>query len=74
MAAHREGVKTVLFPENNRKDLEDIPQEVLAEVKMIAVKSFHEVIELALAPADASAKRPPQTPPFYGHQPTGGLS
>jgi ATP-dependent Lon protease len=79
MAAHREGVHTVLYPEGNRKDVEDIPQEVLAEVKMIPVKSFHDVITLALAPADAAAaKRPPQPPPFYGERPSsmppGGLS
>jgi ATP-dependent Lon protease len=79
LAAHREGVHTVLFPDGNRKDLEDIPQEVLAEVKMIPVKSFHDVIALALAPAEAAAKRPPQTPPkpYYPDQPSmppGGLS
>ena len=72
LAAHREGVKTVLFPENNRKDLEDIPQEVMAEVKMIPVKTLHEVIELALAPVSTTAlpvkpqtwtgRQPPTTP------------
>jgi ATP-dependent Lon protease len=77
MAAHREGVHTVLYPEGNRKDLEDIPQEVSSQVKMIAVKNFHEVIELALAPAEAADHvRPPQAPPYHGgrHVPPGGLS
>jgi ATP-dependent Lon protease len=77
LAAHREGVKTVLYPENNRKDLEDIPQEVLAEVKMIPVKTFHEVLELALAPAAAASAHPPQQPwhaPRPNIPPPGGLS
>jgi ATP-dependent Lon protease len=77
LAAHREGVKTVLYPENNRKDLEDIPQEVLAEVKMIPVKTFHEVLELALSPAVATTAHPPQQPwhaPRPNIPPPGGLS
>ena len=77
LAAHREGIKRVLYPEGNRKDLEDIPVEVSSELQMIAVKNFQEVIELALEPADAAQKRPPQPPPFYGERPSmppGGLS
>ena len=79
LAAHREGIKTVLFPENNRKDLDDIPSEVQAEVKMIAVKNFQEVIELALAPIlEASGKQPPSAAPWLGGRPPivppGGLA
>jgi ATP-dependent Lon protease len=77
LAAHREGIKRVLFPEGNRKDLEDIPQEVLSELQMIAVKNFQEVIELALEPLTDAQKRTPQPPPFYGERPSlppGGLS
>ncbi|MDE2237598.1 MAG: endopeptidase La, partial [Elusimicrobia bacterium] len=78
LAAHREGIRTVLYPEGNRKDLEDIPEEVRSELKMIAVKNFREVLELALAPAAASPqKRAPAPQPYYGERPTlpsGGLS
>ena len=35
LAAHRAGVKTVIAPENNRKDLEDIPQSVLKDLQFI---------------------------------------
>ena len=77
LAADREGLKTVLFPDANIKDLEDIPAEVRARVKMIPVKHFREVAALALgavaAPPDAkpvwlapgapsaSAKQPPHS-------------
>ncbi len=48
LAAHREGVKTVLFPEANIKDLEEIPKEVLDGLKMIPVKHMDQVLKHAL--------------------------
>ncbi|MHB2026555.1 MAG: endopeptidase La [Elusimicrobiota bacterium] len=51
MAAHREGIKIVIYPDQNQKDLEEIPKEILAELKMIPVKHFEDVIALALSPA-----------------------
>ncbi|MBI4346528.1 MAG: endopeptidase La, partial [Elusimicrobia bacterium] len=51
MAAHREGLKTVLFPFGNTKDLEDIPKDVLAQIEMVPVKHVSEVFAKALAPA-----------------------
>ncbi len=48
LAAHREGIKTVLFPEQNKKDLEDIPSEILSDLKMLPVSHFKEVVEAAL--------------------------
>ncbi len=81
LAAHREGIKTVLFPEQNQKDLEDIPAEILSVVKMIPVKNFKEVIDIALAPAaDGEAKTTPHAQRWTAptarpaNPPTGGLS
>jgi ATP-dependent Lon protease len=48
LAAHREGLKTVLFPFANVKDLEDIPADVRAALKLVPVKHFSEVAALAL--------------------------
>ena len=48
LAAHREGVKTVLYPESNKKDLEEIPTEVLNQIKMIPVKSMEQVLKYSL--------------------------
>jgi ATP-dependent Lon protease len=49
LAAHRAGVTTVLIPEDNRKDLKDIPEAVLAETTVVPVKHMDEVLRHALA-------------------------
>ena len=81
LAAHRDGIKTVLYPAANTADLEDIPADILREVKMIPVTNFGEVLELALAPAQRrSAARPrgreawPQAAPLSIPPPTGGVA
>ena len=48
LAAHRGGVKVVIIPEENKKDLPDIPKEVLKDVKVIAVDHMDEVIPHAI--------------------------
>ncbi len=49
LAAHRAGIETVLIPEENMKDLKDIPESVLAELAVIPVKQMDEVLRHALA-------------------------
>jgi ATP-dependent Lon protease len=48
LAAHRGGIKKVLIPHLNAKDLIDIPQEVLKKIEVIPVKSIDEVLKIAL--------------------------
>jgi ATP-dependent Lon protease len=48
LAAHRAGLKTVLLPEENRKDFDDIPETVLKDVNIHFVGHMDEVIEYAL--------------------------
>jgi ATP-dependent Lon protease len=48
LAAYREGISTVLFPDSNKKDLVDIPEEVRNKIKMIPVFHMDEVISLAI--------------------------
>ena len=48
IAAHRAGVKTVLLPEENIKDLEDVPAIVKRNVTFKPVKTIDEVLEEAL--------------------------
>ncbi|HNT34888.1 MAG TPA: endopeptidase La [bacterium] len=48
LAAHRAEIHTVLLPDENRKDLEDIPNAVLQELEIHFVKNMDEVIERAL--------------------------
>jgi ATP-dependent Lon protease len=48
LAAHRAGVKTILLPRWNRKDLEDVPAKVRKEIDFHFVDDMMEVLRLAL--------------------------
>ncbi|MBC7489409.1 MAG: endopeptidase La, partial [Glaciimonas sp.] len=48
LAAHRGGIKTVLIPEQNVKDLADIPDNVKNKLEIIPVRWFDKVLEIAL--------------------------
>jgi ATP-dependent Lon protease len=50
LAAYRAGIKTVVYPTDNEKDLDDIPKEVIDSLKLITTKSMDKVIEVALCP------------------------
>ncbi len=49
LAAHRGGIKTVLIPEENVKDLQDIPENVKNHIEIVPVKWIDKVLEIALA-------------------------
>ena len=49
LAAHRGGIKTVLIPEENRRDLKDIPDNVLGDIDVRPVRWIDEVLEVALS-------------------------
>src|SRR5690625_5569439 len=48
LAAHRGGIKTVLIPEENVKDLADIPDNVKNKLEIIPVRWIDRVLEVAL--------------------------
>ncbi|EKO3785326.1 endopeptidase La [Vibrio harveyi] len=48
LAAHRGGIKTVLIPKDNERDLEEIPENVIADLKVIPVQWIDEVLKVAL--------------------------
>ena len=58
LAAHRAGIKTFVAPRKNKKDLVEVPQEVLSEIKVVLVDHVEEVLSAALtrrlAPAGAA--------------------
>src|SRR6266851_5091883 len=67
LAAHRGGIKTVLIPEENVKDLVDIPDNVKNKLEIIPVKWIDKVLEIALErqpqplpEADESTPIPPK--------------
>jgi len=48
LAAHRGGIKTVLIPEENVKDLQEIPDNVKGDIEIVPVKWIDKVLEVAL--------------------------
>lgn len=51
IAALRSGIKTVLIPEENKKNVDDLAKEVKENLKIIYVKNVDEAIEVTLAPS-----------------------
>src|SRR5919112_112010 len=49
LAAHRSGLKTIIVPRENEKDLADIPKNVLDTLNVYMVESMDEVLKIALA-------------------------
>jgi ATP-dependent Lon protease len=58
MAAHRAGIKTLILPKRNKKDLVDIPPKVRRDMKFCFVESMDAVLDQALLPG--------QEPPAKG--------
>ena len=50
LAAHRLGMKVVMLPEKNIKDLYELPKQVRADLKLLPIKHMDQVLEIALAP------------------------
>ena len=49
LAAHRGGITTVLIPDENEKDLAEIPSNIKAKLDIIPVRWIDQVLEVALA-------------------------
>jgi len=63
LAAHRAGIRTIVLPRENEKDLADIPKAVLDVLKVYMVETMDEVLKIALAeplpaPLTAQASAP----------------
>ncbi|MGE4234459.1 MAG: endopeptidase La [Bacteriovoracia bacterium] len=58
LAAMRHGIKTIIIPDKNKKDLEDIPEEYRDKLEFIPVKNFDEVLDIALVTGRKKSKKP----------------
>jgi ATP-dependent Lon protease len=66
LAAHRAGLKTIIVPKDNEKDLADIPKTVLDALDVYMVETMDEVLKIALAeplPAVPAAPSAPEVEP-----------
>ncbi len=52
MAAHRGGIRTIIIPKENEKDIEEIPKKIVKDLKIILVDHMDEVLKSALVLKD----------------------
>ncbi|HXC63047.1 MAG TPA: S16 family serine protease, partial [bacterium] len=57
LAARREGIKTLVIPRANRKDLSEVPPEARQAIKWHLVASMDQVLKLALEPKKATSSQ-----------------
>lgn len=80
LAAHRGGIKTVIIPEENRKDIDEIPTTIAKAVEIITVSHMDDVLTRALVlsdpkgffrkpPLDAASDEPPANFERKDHEP-----
>jgi ATP-dependent Lon protease len=50
LGAHRAGIRTVLIPERNMGDLDDLPQELRDEMRFVPISEINQVFDVALTP------------------------
>jgi ATP-dependent Lon protease len=67
LAAHRSGLKTIIVPRENEKDLADIPKNVLDSLAIHMVESMDEVLKIALAEPFGSIATPATEPTVAEH-------
>ena len=48
LAAHLSGAKMIILPKKNEKDLRDIPEEILKQIKLVTVETMEQVLDAAL--------------------------
>ncbi|MGO4108013.1 endopeptidase La [Paenibacillus sp. YAF4_2] len=56
LAAHRAGIKKVLLPKDNERDLSDIPDSIRSEMTFVPVSHMDEVLQHALLPVNTEEK------------------
>ncbi|GAB4533612.1 MAG: endopeptidase La [Anaerolineae bacterium] len=57
MAAHRAGIKTIIVPRRNEKDMVEIPKKVQRDLKFVFVDRMEDVLSVALAPEPTQSRR-----------------
>src|SRR5207244_10852713 len=70
LAAHRGGVKTVLIPKENEKDIQDIPQQITKNISLVQVEHMDQVLREALVLADPESFFKPLPPDELAYSPS----
>jgi ATP-dependent Lon protease len=64
LAAHRAGLKTVILPQRNEQDLDDLPEDVKQVMTFVPVESIEQVLDVALRPAETQESQPSVLPTY----------
>jgi ATP-dependent Lon protease len=57
LAAHRVGIRTLILPRRNERDIEDVPEDLRRQITFVFVDDAEEVLRHALSPAASSVAR-----------------
>ena len=69
MAAHRAGLKIMILPKKNQKDMVEIPKKVLSDLEFVLVEHMDEVVDRALRPAPKHQQRTSKKQPAKSKRP-----
>src|ERR1700687_4066101 len=60
LAAIRAGITTIIIPEENKKDLEEVPKHIMKKVKVVTARVIDDVLKVALEtyPPSSPARNP----------------
>ena len=72
LAGHRVGLKTIVLPKRNDKDLVEVPKQFLSELEIVHVEHMDKVLDIALLPSKSNQKGSPTKAPIKssGDQPS----
>ena len=70
LAAHLAGIQTVILPQSNEANLEEVPEAILADLTVIPVSGFHEVLDVMLVKDDSAPAS--FVPPLTGDDASSG--
>ncbi|MGI6325265.1 MAG: endopeptidase La [Bacilli bacterium] len=48
IGAHRGGIKTIIIPKDNERELDEIPKEIMKDLRFIPVNEYHEVLDIVV--------------------------
>jgi len=74
LAAHRAGIKEVVLPNENEKDLQDLPKDIMESVKVTLVETMDEVLELALERLPVSQGQVSEISDLKGNRPNESIA
>ena len=74
LAAHRAGIRNIILPKENEKDLQDIPQDILDVMSVKLVETMDEVLEIALERMPVPLPQTPMIPDLESLRPNENLT